>query len=62
MSTLSGTFSRESELAIRRLNDKISPYTAEVRADQEKISSDASSLSGLETLLKETRDAIQKVL
>ena len=62
MSTLSGTFSRESELAIRRLNDKISPYTAEVLADQEKISSDASSLSGLETLLKETRDAIQKVL
>jgi len=49
-------------LAIRRLNDKISPYTAEVLADQEKISSDASSLSGLETLLKETRDAIQKVL
>jgi len=62
MSTLSGTFSRESGLAIRRLNDKISPYTAEVRADQEKISSDTGSLSGLETLLKETRDAIQKVL
>ena len=62
MSTLSGSFSRESGLAIRRLNDKISPYTAEVRADQEKISSDTGSLSGLETLLKETRDAIQKVL
>ncbi len=62
MSTLSGTFSRESGLAIRRLNDKISPYTAEVRADQEKISSDTGNLSGLETLLKETRDAIQKVL
>lgn len=62
MSTLSGSFSRESGLAIRRLNDKISPYTAEVRADQEKISSDTGNLSGLETLLKETRDAIQKVL
>jgi small GTP-binding protein len=62
MNTLSATFRRESELAIRRLNGKISPYTAEVRADQEKISSDASSLSALETLLKETRDAIPKVL
>jgi len=62
MSTLSSTFTRESGLAIRRLNDKISPYTAEVRADQEKISSDARSLSELETLLKETRDAIPKVL
>jgi len=62
MNTLSATFRRESELAIRRLNGKISPYTAEVRADQEKISSDASSLSALETLLKETRDAITKVL
>ncbi|NMC15798.1 MAG: dynamin [Chloroflexi bacterium] len=62
MSTLSRTFSRESDLAIRRLNDKISPYTAEVRADQEKISSDARSLSELESLLKETRDAIPKVL
>ncbi len=62
MSTLSSTFTRESGLAIRRLNDKISPYTAEVRADQEKISSDARSLSELESLLKETRDAIQKVL
>ncbi len=62
MSTLSSTFTRESGLAIRRLNDKISPYTAEVRADQEKISSDARSLSELESLLKETRDAIPKVL
>ncbi|MEL7645795.1 MAG: dynamin family protein [Anaerolineaceae bacterium] len=62
MNTLASTFSRESNLAIRRLNDKISPYTAEVRADQEKINADARSLSGLENLLKETRDAIQKVL
>jgi hypothetical protein len=62
MNTLSATFRRESDLAIQRLNDKISPYTAEVRADQEKISSDARGLSGLESLLKETRDAVKKVL
>lgn len=62
MSTLSAAFSRESGLAIQRLNDKISPYTAAVRADQQKIRSDAESLSGLDNLLKETRDAIQKVL
>lgn len=62
MNTLSATFRRESDLAIQRLNDKISPYTAEVRADQERISSDARGLSGLESLLKETRDAVKKVL
>jgi len=62
MNTLSAAFSRESGLAIQRLNDKISPYTAAVRADQQKIRSDAESLSGLDNLLKETRDAIQKVL
>ncbi len=63
MNTLSATFRRKSDLAIQRLNDKISPYTAKKIARRPgKISSDARSLSRLESLLKETRDAVKKVL
>lgn len=62
MHTLELTFEHESDLAIARLEDKIAPYTEEVRADQEKITHDAQVLAELKSTLKEIQDEIHKVL
>ncbi|MGV8049819.1 MAG: dynamin family protein [Anaerolineaceae bacterium] len=62
MGTLNTTFKREFEMAIRRLEDKISPYTNEVHAEQEKVKQDAETLVEIKSKLKEIQDQISSVL
>ncbi|MFZ3069627.1 MAG: hypothetical protein WA110_00675, partial [Anaerolineaceae bacterium] len=62
MSTLTNTFTREFDVAVRRLQDKVEPYTSEVHAEQNRIQKDSETLAELKTKLKETQDRIGSVL
>ncbi|MFZ3151009.1 MAG: dynamin family protein [Anaerolineaceae bacterium] len=62
MGTLNTTFNREFKMAIRRLEDKISPYTNEVHAEQEKVKQDAQTLVEIKSKLKEIQGQISSVL
>ncbi len=62
MSTLNNTFSREFSIAVRRLQDKIAPFTTAVQEEQNRLEQDAQMLDAIKSTLKETQDHIQSVL
>jgi len=60
--TLSNTFNKEADSAVKRLQENISPYVTYVKEEQNKLQTSRATLDELQTELNELDHQIQKLL
>jgi small GTP-binding protein len=60
--TLSSTFNKEADSAVKRLQENISPYVTYVKEEQNKLQTSRATLDELQAELNELDNEIQKLL
>ena len=60
--TLSSTFNKEADSAVKRLQENISPYVTYVKEEQNKLQTSRATLDDLQSELNELDNEIQKLL